>query len=119
VDSKGLSFYHESKDGQILEEGITEAGSMASFVAAGTAYAMRVSISFLFTFIFMFGPQRVGDEIWLAADSRVRVFCWAQLRDEHPKWRRLATSGWTQPTVGQFRVRRSTFRSGLRFLSWR
>jgi len=75
VDSKGLSFYHESKDGQILEEGITEAGSMASFVAAGTAYANAgVNLIPFYIYYSMFGPQRVGDEIWLAADSRVKGF---------------------------------------------
>ncbi|HWD19538.1 MAG TPA: pyruvate dehydrogenase (acetyl-transferring), homodimeric type [Verrucomicrobiae bacterium] len=75
VDRKGLSFYHEAKDGQILEEGITEAGSMASFVAAGTAYAnLGVNLLPFYIYYSMFGPQRVGDEIWLAADSRVKGF---------------------------------------------
>jgi pyruvate dehydrogenase E1 component len=75
VDKKGLSFYHEAKDGQILEEGITEAGSMASFVAAGTAYAnYGVNLIPFYIYYSMFGPQRVGDEIWLAADSRAKGF---------------------------------------------
>ncbi len=75
VDNKGISFYHEAKDGQILEEGITEAGSMASFVAAGTAYA-NVGVNMIPFYIYysMFGPQRVGDELWLAADSRAKGF---------------------------------------------
>ena len=75
VDKKGISFYHEAKDGQILEEGITEAGSMASFVAAGTAYA-NVGVNMIPFYIYysMFGPQRVGDELWLAADSRAKGF---------------------------------------------
>jgi pyruvate dehydrogenase E1 component len=75
VDKKGISFYREAKDGQILEEGITEAGSMASFVAAGTAYA-NVGVNMIPFYIYysMFGPQRVGDQIWLAADSRAKGF---------------------------------------------
>jgi pyruvate dehydrogenase E1 component len=75
VDRKSLSYYHEAKDGQILEEGITEAGSMASFVAAGTAHA-NVGVTAIPFFIYysMFGFQRVGDSIWLAGDSRARGF---------------------------------------------
>src|SRR5690606_38471241 len=67
--------YSESKQGQILEEGITEAGSMASFTAAGTAYSTigRPMIPF-FIFYSMFGFQRVGDLIWAAADARARGF---------------------------------------------
>jgi pyruvate dehydrogenase E1 component len=75
VDRSGLSFYREAKDGQILEEGITEAGSMASFVAAGTAYAnYGVNLIPFYIYYSMFGPQRVGDEMWLAADSRTKGF---------------------------------------------
>ena len=75
VDRKGMSYYREAKDGQILEEGITEAGSMASFVAAGTAYAnFGVNMIPFYIYYSMFGPQRVGDEIWLAADSRAKGF---------------------------------------------
>jgi pyruvate dehydrogenase E1 component len=75
VDKKGLSFYHECKDGQILEEGITEAGSMSSFVAAGTAYANHgVNMIPFFIYYSMFGFQRVGDSIWLAGDARAKGF---------------------------------------------
>jgi pyruvate dehydrogenase E1 component len=75
VDKQGMSYYREAKDGQILEEGITEAGSMASFVAAGTAYAnLGVNMIPFYIYYSMFGPQRVGDEIWLAADSRAKGF---------------------------------------------
>ncbi|MCC6231934.1 MAG: pyruvate dehydrogenase (acetyl-transferring), homodimeric type [Verrucomicrobiales bacterium] len=75
VDRKSLSYYHESKSGQILEEGITEAGSMASFVAAGTAHAnLGVTTIPFFIYYSMFGFQRVGDSIWLAGDSRSRGF---------------------------------------------
>jgi pyruvate dehydrogenase E1 component len=75
VDRQVTSFYHEATDGQILEEGITEAGSMASFVAAGTAYAnLGVNLIPFYIYYSMFGPQRVGDEIWLAGDSRTKGF---------------------------------------------
>jgi pyruvate dehydrogenase E1 component len=75
VDAELLLSYTERKDGQILEEGITEAGSMASFTAAATSYATRgVPMVPFFTFYSMFGFQRVGDLIWAAADSRARGF---------------------------------------------
>jgi pyruvate dehydrogenase E1 component len=75
VDHDLLLSYAESADGQILEEGITEAGSMASFIAAGTAYATRgVPMVPFYTFYSMFGFQRVGDLIWQAADARTRGF---------------------------------------------
>ncbi len=75
VDRKSLSYYHEAKNGQILEEGITEAGSMASFVAAGTAHAnVGVPMIPIYIYYSMFGFQRVGDSIWLAGDSRARGF---------------------------------------------
>jgi pyruvate dehydrogenase E1 component len=75
VDAKTLLAYREAKNGQILEEGITEAGSISSFIAAGTAYATHgiPTIPF-FIFYSMFGFQRVGDLIWAAADSRTRGF---------------------------------------------
>ncbi len=75
VDSQLLLSYTESQDGQILEEGITEAGSLASFTAAGTAYATRgVPMVPFYTFYSMFGFQRVGDLIWAAADSQAKGF---------------------------------------------
>jgi pyruvate dehydrogenase E1 component len=75
VDASMLLSYSESQSGQILEEGITEAGSTASWIAAGTSYATRgVPMVPFFTFYSMFGFQRVGDLIWSAADSRVRGF---------------------------------------------
>ncbi|HEV8240353.1 MAG TPA: pyruvate dehydrogenase (acetyl-transferring), homodimeric type [Thermoanaerobaculia bacterium] len=75
VDVKMLLSYHEAQNGQILEEGITEAGSMASFIAAGTAYATHGlhTIPF-FIFYSMFGFQRVGDLIWAFGDQRGRGF---------------------------------------------
>jgi pyruvate dehydrogenase E1 component len=75
VDHDLLLSYAESAKGQILEEGITEAGSLASFIAAGTAYATRgVPTIPFYTFYSMFGFQRVGDLIWQAADARTRGF---------------------------------------------
>ena len=68
-------YYKEAKDGQILEEGITEAGSMASFTAAGTAYAnYGVPMIPFFVYYSMFGFQRIGDLIWAFGDSRGKGF---------------------------------------------
>ena len=75
VDVNTLLYYNEMKDGQILEEGITEAGSMASFIAAGTAYATHgINTIPFFIYYSMFGFQRIADFIWAAADMRVRGF---------------------------------------------
>src|SRR4029453_1305895 len=75
VDMDTLLYYKEAQDGQILEEGITEAGSMSSFIAAGTAYAAHgVNTIPFFIFYSMFGFQRVADLIWAGADSRMRGF---------------------------------------------
>ena len=75
IDADMLLSYKESQDGQILEEGITEAGSMCSFIASGTSYADRgVQTVPFFTFYSMFGFQRVGDLIWQATDARARGF---------------------------------------------
>jgi pyruvate dehydrogenase E1 component len=75
VDVNTLLYYKEAKDGQILEEGITEAGSMASFIAAGSAYATHgINTIPFFIYYSMFGFQRIGDFIWAAADMRTRGF---------------------------------------------
>ncbi|MCI0678095.1 MAG: pyruvate dehydrogenase (acetyl-transferring), homodimeric type [Actinobacteria bacterium] len=75
VDHAMLLSYTESQDGQILEEGITEAGSMASWIAAATSYATRgVPMVPFFIFYSMFGFQRVGDLIWAAGDARAKGF---------------------------------------------
>jgi pyruvate dehydrogenase E1 component len=75
VDMDTLLYYKEAKNGQILEEGITEAGSISSFTAAGTAYAIHgVPTIPFFIFYSMFGLQRIGDLIWAAADSCTRGF---------------------------------------------
>jgi pyruvate dehydrogenase E1 component len=75
VDMDTLLYYKEASDGQILEEGINEAGSMSSFIATGTAYATHgVNTIPFFIYYSMFGFQRIGDLIWAAADSRTRGF---------------------------------------------
>jgi pyruvate dehydrogenase E1 component len=75
VDADLLLSYRESKSGQILEEGITEAGSMASLTAAGTAYATHgVTMLPFYIFYSMFGFQRTGDLIWAFADQRGKGF---------------------------------------------
>ncbi len=75
VDSDQVAYYKEAKDGQLLEEGITEAGSMSSFNAAGTAYASHgVNMIPMFIYYSMFGFQRIGDLVWAAADMRAKGF---------------------------------------------
>jgi pyruvate dehydrogenase E1 component len=75
VDMDTLLYYKEAQDGQILEEGINEAGSMSSFIAAGTAYAAHgINTIPFFIFYSMFGFQRVGDLIWAGSDMRMRGF---------------------------------------------
>jgi pyruvate dehydrogenase E1 component len=75
VDRDSLLYYKEAVDGQILEEGITEAGSISSFIAAGTAYATHgVNTIPFFSFYSMFGFQRIGDFAWAAADIRAKGF---------------------------------------------
>jgi pyruvate dehydrogenase E1 component len=74
-DSEQLMFYKEDEHGQILEEGITEAGSVSSFIAAGTSYSVHgVPMIPFYIYYSMFGYQRVGDLIWSAGDSRTRGF---------------------------------------------
>ncbi len=75
VDSDQVMFYKESKDGQILEEGLNEAGSFCSWLAAATAYSVHNKIMLPFyIFYSMFGFQRIGDLAWAAGDSRARGF---------------------------------------------
>ena len=74
-DSEQLMFYKEDEHGQILEEGITEAGSISSFIAAGTSYsAHAVQMIPFYIYYSMFGYQRVGDLVWAGGDSRTRGF---------------------------------------------
>jgi pyruvate dehydrogenase E1 component len=75
VDSDQLMYYKEATDGQILEEGITEAGSMASFIAAGISYSQHgLNMIPFFIYYSMFGFQRIGDLIWAAMDLRAKGF---------------------------------------------
>jgi pyruvate dehydrogenase E1 component len=74
-DHDELLYYREAKDGQILEEGITEAGALSSWLAAATSYSTHgLPMLPLYIYYSIFGFQRVGDLIWAAADSRARGF---------------------------------------------
>ncbi len=75
VDKESLLYYKEATNGQILEEGITEAGSMSSFIAAGTAYATHgINMIPFFIYYSMFGLQRIGDLVWAAGDMQAKGF---------------------------------------------
>ncbi|HEY6365583.1 MAG TPA: pyruvate dehydrogenase (acetyl-transferring), homodimeric type, partial [Candidatus Binatia bacterium] len=75
VDRETLLYYNEAKDGQILEEGITEAGAMSSFIAAGTAYAnLGIQMIPFYFYYSMFGFQRIGDLMWAAGDIKTKGF---------------------------------------------
>ena len=75
VDKSSLLYYFEAKNGQILEEGITEAGAMSSYIAAGTAYATHgINMIPFYILYSMFGFQRIGDLLWAACDMRTRGF---------------------------------------------
>ena len=79
VDADQVAYYKEAQDGQLLEEGITEAGSMSSFNAAGTSYSSHgVPMIPMYIYYSMFGFQRIGDLIWAAADMRAKGSCWAE-----------------------------------------
>jgi pyruvate dehydrogenase E1 component len=74
-DHEELLYYREAKDGQILEEGITEAGALSSWLAAATAYSAHgIAMLPFYVYYSMFGFQRIGDLVWAAADSRARGF---------------------------------------------
>ncbi|MEZ6040650.1 MAG: pyruvate dehydrogenase (acetyl-transferring), homodimeric type [Planctomycetaceae bacterium] len=75
TDAGNLMYYKEARNGQLLEEGINEAGAMGSFIAAGTAYSnLGLNMVPFYVYYSMFGFQRVGDLIWCAADSRTKGF---------------------------------------------
>ena len=104
VDKDSLLYYNEQKNGQILEEGITEAGSMSSFIAAGTAYATHaVNMIPFYIYYSMFGFQRIGDQMWLAGDIKgVSDFCSGGTYGTHvPEWRGSPTSGRSQLVDGE------------------
>jgi pyruvate dehydrogenase E1 component len=74
-DAGSMLYYKDAKDGQLLEEGITEAGAISSWVAAATSYSVHgLAMLPIYIFYSMFGFQRVGDLIWAAADQRARGF---------------------------------------------
>ena len=116
VDMDTLLYYKEAKNGQILEEGITEAGAMCSFIAAGTAYANHgINTIPFFIYYSMFGFQRIGDLIWAAADQRgTRLPAGRHRRAHHPGGRRLAAPGRSQPRAGAARTQPAGLRSGVR-----
>ncbi len=75
VDRAQVMYYREARDGQILEEGINEAGAMSSFIAAATSYSnLGINMIPFYIYYSMFGFQRIGDLIWCAADSRAKGF---------------------------------------------
>jgi pyruvate dehydrogenase E1 component len=115
-DAEMFLYYKESKDGQILEEGITEAGSMASFTAAGTAYAnYGVEMIPFFIYYSMFGFQRVGDlHLGLRRRARQGLPVRRHGRAHHAGRRRLAAPGRPQPAARQHGSHLRHLRSGLR-----
>ncbi len=115
VDRDTLLYYREAQDGQILEEGITEAGAMSSFIAAGTAYATHGVNTLPFYFFYsMFGFQRIGDLIWAAGDMRCRGFLiGGDGRAHDARGRGPAASGRPQPSVGLPAPDRRGLRSGV------
>ena len=102
-DADQLMFYREDKQGQILEEGINEAGSLCSWLAAATAYSNHgVSMVPFYIYYSMFGFQRVGDFIWAAGDSQARAFWWAARRGAPRSPARACsirtdTASWSRP----------------------
>src|SRR5690348_12235370 len=83
-DAASMLRYREAKDGQLLEEGITEAGALSSWVAAATAYSVHgVAMLPFYIYYSMFGFQRVGDLIWAAADQRARGFLLGEIGRAH------------------------------------
>ena len=106
VDSDQLMSYREDKKGQMLEEGINEAGSTCSWIAAGTAYANHgIQMVPFYIYYSMFGFQRVGDFYWAAGDLRTRGFLLgAHGRPHHARGRRPAAPGRSQPAARRHRA---------------
>ena len=98
VDSESLTYYREARDGQLIEEGITEAGALSTFIASGTSYSTHgVPTLPFYVFYSIFGFQRVGDLIWAAGDQRAGVPHRRHLGPHHPQRRGPAAPGRTQP----------------------
>ena len=121
VDMDTLLYYKEAKDGQILEEGITEAGSMSSFIAAGTAYATHgVNMIPFFIYYSMFGFQRVGDLIWAGGRlARARLPARRHRRPHDAGRRRAAAPGRPQPRLFAVLSQLRRLRSGVRLRAGR
>ena len=110
VDSGMLTYYREAKDGQMLEEGITEAGSMSSFIAAGTAYATHgINMIPFFIYYSMFGFQRIGDLMWAACRHARQGLPDRRHRRAHHAWpakgcsirmARACSMPWPSPPCG-------------------
>ncbi len=116
VDQEMFLYYREVKDGQILEEGITEAGAMASFTAAGTSYGnFGLPMIPLYTYYSMFGLQRMGDLLWAFGDSRGKGFIVGRDgRPHHAQRRGPAAPGRPQPPADERAANVRGLRSGLR-----
>ena len=106
-DAETLMSYREDKKGQMLEEGINEAGSLCSWIAAGTAYSNHgINMVPFYIFYSMFGFQRVGDFIWAAGDIQARGFLLGRdRRAHHARRRRPAAPGRPQPAGREHRAR--------------
>ena len=116
VDAETLMSYREDKKGQMLEEGINEAGSTCSWIAAATSYANHgISMVPFYIYYSMFGFQRVGDFIWAAGDMRARGFLLGAHRRAHHAGRRgPAAPGRSQPAGGHHDSELPRLRSDLR-----
>ncbi|MDQ0668618.1 pyruvate dehydrogenase E1 component [Pseudomonas sp. W2I6] len=114
-DIGSILSYREATDGQILEEGISEASAISSWVAAATSYSVHgLRMLPFYIYYSMFGFQRVGDLIWAAADQRARGFSAGRhCRAHHPGWRRLAAPGRQQPPDGRHRAQLPCLRPGV------
>ncbi len=116
VDKASLLYYHEAKDGQILEEGISEAGSMASFIAAGTSYATHgVPTIPFYIYYSMFGLQACRRSILARGGHQgKRISARCDCRTHDAQWRRSATSGRSQPAACQHHCDVPALRPGVR-----
>ncbi len=114
-DADMLLYYREEQDGQILEEGITEAGSMASFTAAGTAYAnYKVPTIPFYMYYSMFGFQRIGDMVvGVCGLARQGLPDGRNGWADDDAWRRTAASGWTQHRAREHGSDLRDLRSGV------
>jgi pyruvate dehydrogenase E1 component len=115
VDRDQVMYYKEQADGQILQEGINEAGGMASWIAAATSYSTnnRIMMPF-YVYYSMFGFQRIGDLAWAAGDMRRAASCWAAPRAHHAQRRRPAARGRPQPHPGRHHPQLRQLRPDLR-----